>query len=121
MSKGELLADKAITLPKLFAALLVAAAIVAPAVSFLAYLQHHLEALFDHKEPGLSLPMTVALMPLTAIGMIALVVPVGIYIFDHAPFQSLFILRPDHYTQLLYRVFFAWSKAKNGKLASKEL
>lgn len=57
---------------------------------------------------------------LTMLGLV-LVIPLGPYITEHEAFQSLNPLLPHHYATLCYRVYSAWSRASNGKLAGKDL
>ena len=51
---------------------------------------------------------------------IFLLIPLFIYITDHAAFTTLSMLRPDHYGKLVWRVYAGWI-ASGGKLASKDL
>jgi hypothetical protein len=64
--------------------------------------------------------MMIALYPiLTILGMI-LIIPLAIYVSDHTPFQGLNVLRPDHYSRLLFMVYRAWSQSGTGKLNIKK-
>tara|TARA_B110000046_G_C12610612_1_gene240658 strand:- start:1 stop:159 length:159 start_codon:yes stop_codon:yes gene_type:complete len=50
-----------------------------------------------------------------------LIIPTFIYVTDHAPFQSLSILRPDHYFKIVVKVYKAWASSAGGKLKMKDL
>ena len=58
--------------------------------------------------------------PLSGMAAIFLLIPLIVYIFEHAAFASLSMLRPDHYGRLVWRVYAGWIAA-DGKLASKDL
>ena len=59
--------------------------------------------------------------PLSAAAALFLLIPLVMYVVDHAPFQSLVLPRPDHYVMLISRVYRAWLGVSNGKLSSKEM
>ena len=61
-----------------------------------------------------------ACFPLLSILGLALTIPLGPYVADHAAFQNLSVIRPDHHLRLCAKVYRAWI-ASNGKLASKDL
>lgn len=62
-----------------------------------------------------------ACYPLLTLLALALVLPCAVYVTDHAPFQSLCVLRPGHYAQVLRRVYSAWFGTGDGKLKTKDL
>ena len=61
-----------------------------------------------------------ASFPILAMIALLLLLPLGPYVGDHAAFQSLHVLRPDHYARLVTRVYGAWT-ASHGKLSKKDL
>ena len=71
------------------------------------------------RHPGEAM-LLMALFPLLSALGLALVIPLGPYVFTHAAFQDLHVIRPDHHCRLMIKVYRAWSAA-NGKLASKDL
>ena len=66
-------------------------------------------------------PLLLLLFPLSAIALLLLLVPLLMYVVDHAAFSSLAMPRPDHYLRLLCRVYTAWLSAEDGKLKEKDL
>jgi hypothetical protein len=86
---------------------------------------HHERATMQaHQEGGVVNPGEIMLVtlgfPLSAMAAIFLLIPLFIYITDHAAFTTLSMLRPDHYGKLVWRVYAGWIAA-GGKLASKDL
>ena len=63
----------------------------------------------------------VATYPVVAFVAMLLIIPVLIYATDHAPFQSLNLLRPDHFARLLFKVYSSWAGSANGKLKAKDM
>ena len=61
-----------------------------------------------------------ASFPILAMIALLLLLPLGPYVGDHAAFQSLHVIRPDHYARLVTRVYGAWT-ASHGKLSKKDL
>jgi len=61
------------------------------------------------------------LFPLSALVAILLVLPLLVFITDHAPYQNLTPIRPDHYWRLFYRVYAAWLGSAEGKLKEKDM
>ena len=70
--------------------------------------------------PGLLIALVLMYPLLTILGMV-LVIPLAMYVTDHAPFQSLNVLRPDHFIQLVVQVYRAWLSSAGGKLKPKDL
>ena len=69
--------------------------------------------------PGMFIGL-LACFPIFSMLGLLLVLPLGPYCADHAAFQNLRIIRPDHYVRLCVKVYTAWTVG-NGKLASKDL
>ena len=83
---------------------------------------HPKQAVRDEKQPSFAILIAlVAMYPLLSVAGLGLVIPLLVYVGDHAPFQSLDVLRPDHYAKLLVRVYRAWASSKGGKLKGKDL
>ena len=70
--------------------------------------------------PGLLIALVLMYPLLTILGMV-LIIPLVMYVTDHAPFQSLNMLRPDHFIQLVVQVYRAWLSSAGGKLKPKDL
>ena len=82
---------------------------------------HHTRTGARSDEPFIRL-LCVMAFPLSAMISLVTVAPILVYMIDHTPFQSLVLLRPDHYFKLFFRVYSAWfDPANNGKLSEKEL
>ena len=85
---------------------------------------HERTTMQAHQEGGVVNPGEIMLVtlgfPLSAMAAIFLLIPLFIYIFEHAAFTNLSMLRPDHYGKLVWRVYAGWIAA-DGKLASKDL
>ncbi len=64
--------------------------------------------------------MVIPLLPITAALLIALEIPLIMYISNYSALQSLAMPRPDHYLRLLLRVYSAWF-AEGGKLKEKDM
>ena len=64
--------------------------------------------------------LLIPLLPITAVVAMALVIPLFVYVGNYAAFASLALPRPDHYVQLLFRVYRQWLSA-GGKLKDKDL
>ena len=58
--------------------------------------------------------------PILGAGSLGLVIPLAVYVADHAAFNDLHVIRPDHFGKLLSRVYRSWA-ATNGKMATKDL
>ena len=58
----------------------------------------------------------VACFPILSFLGLFLVIPLGPYVADHAPFTNLNVARPDHYVRLLSTVYKAWAASEDGKL-----
>ena len=69
--------------------------------------------------PGMLVGL-LACYPLLSMLGLALVIPLGPYCAEHAAFQHLNVLRPDHHLRLCYKVYKAWI-ATDGKLSKKDL
>ena len=80
-----------------------------------------LESYFDSKANLLVVWLCIMSYPLSGIIALILLIPIGVYVLDHAPYQSLVLPRPDHYAILVSRVFRSWMGAGNGKLAAKDM
>ena len=63
---------------------------------------------------------TMMLFPLSAFGVIFLVIPLFAYVIDHAAFAGLKLPRPDHYYILVRRFYHALIDG-GGKVAGKDL
>ena len=61
-----------------------------------------------------------ACFPILAMLGLLCLLPLGPYVGEHAAFQGLHVLRPDHYARLVTRVYSAWF-ASDGKLSKKDL
>ena len=113
------------------------AAIVAlTVIGIVAYSFHHLGEwmensfhVFDHtaaenvqeiKRHPSELLGAMMMFPILAATAMGILIPVAVYVGDHAAFNDLHIARPDHLATLLVRVYRSWA-ASNGKLASKDL
>ena len=119
MSSG-LLQDKR-TPPARAASAAAIALLVIGAVCYLLNRVHSkLESAHGSADAVAALKLTACYPLLTVVGLI-LVIPLGVYVTDHAPFQSLNLMRPDHYARLVLRVHKAWLGASDGKLQAKEL
>ena len=126
MTATELLQDKRIPLSRLASAATAAVFIVGTIALLLRRITRKLELAFtsDVENPTIASASAGFLMmcyPLLAMLGLGLVLPLCVYVSDHAPFQSLQILRPDHYFQLVWRVYRTWLGADGGKLKAKEL
>ena len=84
---------------------------------------HILDPNADHSEikvhPGMLL-LALMCFPILGAGTLALIIPIAVYVGEHAAFNDLHILRPDHFCIVLARVYRSWA-ATNGKLATKDL
>ena len=69
--------------------------------------------------PAMLFAMLASFPLLSMLGLL-LVIPLGPYCADHAAFQNLNVIRPDHHVRLMVKVYRAWTQA-NGKLAGKDL
>ena len=69
--------------------------------------------------PGMLVGL-LACYPLLAMLGLALVIPLGPYCSEHAAFQDLSVIRPDHHLRLCLKVYSAWM-ATDGKLSKKDL
>ena len=129
---GGLLEEKGISKGKAFEALLVAFLIVG-GISYTLHLvsfemEEHFH-IFNHTlsedveefkaHPAMLLICLMSFPILTMIGL-ALVIPLGPYVFDHAAFQSMHVVRPDHFLKVVFKVYSAWI-ANDGKLKAKDL
>ena len=133
---ADLLEDKSITLPKALSAGLVAITIVGSIYWFLSEVATELEQHFHiwshtpkqlaelqievKQHPAMMIAMIMT-FPFFGIMGIVLVLPLGVYVTDHAAFQNLNVLRPDHYMRLLVRVYKALIADGDGKLKGKNL
>lgn len=123
----DLLTSKTAPPAKLLSALLIGCLIVGIFYLSLHHGVHGVTEYFhDHqgkmtRRVVLVLPLIAMCVPLGTVLFFALLIPLGVYIFDHAAFQSLNVLRPDHYLTVVARVWRTWSGAKNGKLNGKDL
>ena len=130
---GALLEEKSITMPKLAQAIAMALLVVGSGTFFLNSLSTSLEDHFhifnttldpEHREMKvhpLQLVGMVALFPVIAASMLVLLIPLLVYVSDHAALQALNPLRPDDYARLLHKVYAAWIAGGDGKLKMKEL
>ena len=129
---GQLLEDKSIPLAKAVEALVVLIGIVGSVCYILYLVSLEMEKEFhvlEHtasenvaevrRHPAEAIRL-MALFPVLAIVGLALVIPLGPYVVEHAAFQNLHVIRPDHHLRLCGKVYSAWY-ATNGKLASKDL
>ena len=128
----DLLEDKGISRGKAAEALLVAFAIVGSISYALHQVSYEMEVhfhIFNHTlsedveefraHPG-ALLLCLASFPLLTILGLALVIPLGPYVFDHAAFQSMHVVRPDHFLRVVFHVYKTWI-ANDGKLKAKDL
>jgi len=86
---------------------------------------HHERTILHAHRDGLAvnpreIMMVTLAFPLSGMSAIFLLIPLIVYVFEHAAFASLSMLRPDHYGKLVWRVYARWI-ATDGKLASKDL
>ena len=71
------------------------------------------------RHPGMLLVLTMSFPLLSMLGLL-LLIPLGPYVTEHAAFQNLHVLRPDHHLRLCVKVYTAWTAA-NGKMSKKDL
>ena len=64
--------------------------------------------------------MLLASFPILSMIGLLLLIPLGPYVSEHAAFQNLHVVRPDHHLRLVFRVYKAWIKT-DGKLGKKDL
>ena len=123
---GSLLQGKRAPPFKIVCAVMLALWIIGSFSLILSALHAHHErtTMQAHQEGGVVNPGEIMLVtlgfPLSAMAAIFLLIPLFIYIFEHAAFTNLSMLRPDHYGKLVWRVYAGWIAA-DGKLASKDL
>eukprot|EP00325_Prymnesiales_sp_UTEX-LB-985_P003163 CAMPEP_0174697972 /NCGR_PEP_ID=MMETSP1094-20130205/3689_1 /TAXON_ID=156173 /ORGANISM="Chrysochromulina brevifilum, Strain UTEX LB 985" /LENGTH=132 /DNA_ID=CAMNT_0015895061 /DNA_START=11 /DNA_END=409 /DNA_ORIENTATION=+ len=130
---SDLLADKRISTAKLLEAVILGLT-VTTVVAYLGlwvtdeveehYHIFHPERVAKPETINGSSTMLIALTacyPCLAVSWLMLVIPLLMYASDHAAFQSLHVLRPDHYMRLLSKVYTAWAAAPNGKLKVKDM
>ena len=130
---GNLLEQKKITLPKLVQAITMALLVVGTAAFLLNGLATELEDHFhifnstldpEHREMKIhpfQLVGLVFLFPVIAMSTLVLLIPLLVYVSDHAALQALNPLRPDDYARLLHKVYAAWIAGGDGKLKMKDL
>ena len=70
--------------------------------------------------PGMLIACLVSFPFLSILGL-ALVIPIGPYVSEHAAFQDLHVIRPDHHLRLCAKVYGAWAASSDGKLSKKDL
>ena len=79
----------------------------------------------DHMPKGQKAPpmailgVLIFLYPLLTIAGMMLVIPLIMYMTDHAPFQSLNL--PKEYWTLLTRIYTTWAQSTNGKMKVKDM
>ena len=82
------------------AALLSALALGLAIIGSMWWLVHELQEHHTHAMEGnhpVPMPLLTLAFPLSAMTVLALEIPLFMYVTDHAAFQSLNVLRPDHY------------------------
>jgi len=133
---GSLMAEKAASPKKKLVAMGLAAVIVIIVVGLLSFTTYELEQhyhLFHPAAPAdatknadvargplLMIVLILAYPLLSVLGM-ALVIPLLIYVNDHAAFNGLNLLQPSHFGLLLKRVYGTWLSTTDGKLNGKDL
>ncbi len=126
MQRGPLMQGKRAPAFQLACAVMLALWIIGCFALLLSALHAHHErtTLHAHQEGGVVNPREIVVVtlafPLSGMAAIFLLIPLIVYIFEHAAFASLSMLRPDHYGRLVWRVYAGWIAA-DGKLASKDL
>ena len=73
------------------------------------------------KPTGALLFFLILMYPLLSILGMGLIISLIMYCTDHAPFQSIHVLRPDHFMRLQTMVYRAWFNSAGGKLKPKDL
>jgi hypothetical protein len=110
---GDLLQKKRAPPFKLFGAVVIAIALTSGLLVSLHLLQDWVGGAFGSGRPTPAMMMMMMMLgPCSLAGVVlymGLVIPLGVYVFDHSAFQSLNVLRPDHFVRMVANVWRAWA------------